>query len=231
MDGVRQPTARIEVGPRPLDPDRRWMVKMFGYMIEGAFSPVRVEVRMKPPCACDQEPPDQPDEIVWERRDCDCWPDPWPGAEHVPPGGMPIRLLRNLRVGDFAASWNEALSNAEKYDALDHPVEAVAEHLRAMVEATKQPKGRRGRAPGDGTVHLRRLAELDRGFRAGQTRNAIARRLKISTGTFQTALAWAHKQTPAVWTSLGPGRPGHLTDHGRVLVAAVEQQQQEGRSR
>ncbi len=221
---MRRP-AVVTLGPRPLDPDRRWMARVQAYEVDGDLWPIAVEIRMKAhPCAHDVEPADQPPEIEWERADCDCWPDALPGVEAVPSGGLPIRLLKGLRIRDFLRSYREAVSNLAQYVGLEHPNPAVAQHLSAMHEAVQRPLKTRGRPPAPPTLHLRRLAALSRAYDHGQTQEKAARDLGISAATLRATLAWGRAQQPPIWAPLGPGRAGQLTPHGRALVEAMDQQ-------
>ncbi len=219
---MRRDAVAVVLGPRPLDDARRWMARVLACQVEGELVPVSVEVRMKArPCGHDEEPADQPEAIIWERSSCDCWPDsPWPTAEAVPPGGLPVRLLKNLRMGDFLGSWRQTMANAEQYGMTDHPVAGVAEHLQALAEGAKRGPSTRGRPKADPRLHLQRLEALEETRATGETRATVARRLGISPQTLSTSLRWAKEQDPPVWTSLGQGRAGHLTPHGRALIAA-----------
>ena len=89
------------------------MVRANAYEVDGEVVPFSLEVRMKQggPCFHDAPPADQDPHIVWERADhCDCWPSAWPGAQSMPPGGLPVRLLRHLRLSDLVARHERAVA-------------------------------------------------------------------------------------------------------------------------
>lgn len=199
------------------------MARVLAYEVDGELWPVSVEVRLKAqPCGHDVEPAQQPSEIVWERSDvCDCWPVETPGTENVPPGGLPVRLLKNLRMTEFVELHRKAVRNQEKY-GLDHPVEAVERHLRAVAEAAERPRGGRGRPPAERSLHLQRLATLDDAYQAGKTQTTAARGLGISVQALRASVTWARQQNPPLWAALGVGRAGRLTSLGRAEIAALK---------
>ncbi len=210
------------------------MARVLAYEIDGELWPVSLEVRLKArPCGHDTEPPDQPHEIAWERSDfCDCWPeDVWADAEEVPSGGLPVRLLKNLRMREFVELHRQAVRNHEKYLGLEHPVEAVERHLSAVAEADKRPPVGRGRPQAERSLHLRRLAALHEAYQSGLTQERAARRLGISVQALRSTVTWARQQNPPLWTSPGTGRPGQLTASGRAEVGGFQAKQGRRRSR
>lgn len=211
------------------------MARVLAYEVDGELLPVSVEVRMKNgPCAHDEEPPDQSTGIEWERQGCNCWPGDddaserqetyWPNPDAVPAGGLPVRLLKNLRVTDFVTSYRQGVQTLAEHGALNSPNKAVAEHLRAIADAAKRPAVGRGRPKADPYVHLTRLAALDAAYASGKTQANAARSLGISAPTLQATLAWARQQDPPLWAALGRGRAGRLTPHGRAVVARAQKQ-------
>ena len=215
--------ARVTLGPVPLDGDRRWMARLFAYELAGELWPVSIEVRLKPdPCWHDAKPADQDATIIWERRDCDCWPaGRWPGTERVPPGGLPVRLLRNLHTGRLLSGYAASVENLRRFDAADHPHPAIARHYRAMQAAVERPPTQRGRPRADPRIHLERLAALDAAYADDKTQGAAARGLGIKPQTLRVSLEWARGQNPPLWTRSGRGRRGQLTQHGRALIEEV----------
>jgi len=217
--------ARVTLRPVSLDEDRRWMARVQAYEVAGELWPVTVEVRLKPtPCWHDVEPADQDPDIDWERSDsCDHWPDHlWPGVENVPAGGLPVRLLKNLRLGRLFGSYTEAVANLRRYVGTDHPDPRVTRHYRTITEAGQRPGKQRGRPRADPRLHLQRLAALDASYAGGLPQKAAARRLGIAPQTLRVSLEWARRQEPPVWTRSGRGRPGRLTPHGRALIEEMQ---------
>ncbi len=214
---------RVRLGPVPLDDDRRWMARLLAYEVAGELWPVSVEVRLKPGlCWHDAEPADQDPNIIWERRDCDCWPTTaWPGTERVPPGGLPVRLLKNLHTGQLFSGYAASIENLRRHGVGDHPHPAVTGHYRAMQAAAERPPKQRGRPKADPRTHLRRLDVLDAAYKNDQTQDAAARKLGIKPQTLRVSVEWARRQTPPLWTRSGRGRRGQLTPHGRALIEEV----------
>ncbi len=204
------------------------MVRARAYEVDGELWPVSIEVRLKPaPCWHDEAPPGLESHIVWERSTiCDCWPAvPWPGADAVPPGGMPLRTLRQLKLTDLTALHQGAVRNRARYVGTDHPRQEVAEHFQAILSNADQPVTRRGRPSLDLALRLARLAELDRAYAEGKTQTAAARSLGISPATLRATLEWARRQHPPLWTRSGRGRAGQLTQRGRQMIALSREQQ------
>ena len=209
--------AEVTLGPVALDEGRRWMARVLAYEVEGELWPVSMEVRLKAePCAHDREPQSQDKDIEWERQDCHCWPpSSWPPVDALPPGGMPVRLLKNLHLGRLVGSY---VSGADYM--VDHPDNRAAEHFQAVVTASEKPK-QRGRPRLDAQLHLRRLAELDAAYAVGLPQTAAARRLDIAPQTLRVSLEWGRRQDPPVWTRSGRGRPGRLTSHGHAAMQGL----------
>lgn len=198
------------------------MTRVTAYEVAGELWPVHVEVRLKPgPCWHDAEPASQDPSIVWERRDrCDCWPDePCPGVEHVPSGGFPVRLLRNLHMNQLLDAHANAVANRKtRFDVAGHPRPEVARHYRAIETAAERPAKQRGRPKAEPRLHLERLAALDRAYATNRPQDAAARKLGIAPQTLRASLEWARRQEPPLWTRSGRGRRGQLTPHGRALI-------------
>jgi len=197
------------------------MVRASAYEVDGELVPFSLEVRMKPgPCGHDERPADHDDEhIVWERADhCECWPAPWPGAQSMPPGGLPVRLLRHLRLSDLVARHERAVATRARSVGTGHPRREVAAHLEAVLSRTGQPASGRGRPTLKPAVHLSRLAVLDDGYAKGETQHWAARRLGLSSAALRVSLEWARSQEPPLWTRSGRGRPGRLTPAGQAVI-------------
>ena len=209
------------------------MVRASAYEIDGEVVPFSLEIRMKQgPCDHDERPADYDDEhIVWERADhCDHWPPAWPGAQSVPPGGLPVRLLRQLRLSDLVRRHTSAVATVAAHVGLDHPVPEVAEHFHAVAARTSSPNDRRhGRPNLDADVHLSRLAALDGAYAKGDTQTRAAHRLGLSAAAMRVSLAWARSQEPPLWTSSGRGRRGQLTTAGRKAIAGITTTQRKGK--
>lgn len=223
--------ARVVLGPIPLDPDRRWMVRASAYEVDGEVVPFSLEVRMKQdPCFHDAPPADQDPHIEWERADhCGCWPPAWPGAQSVPPGGLPVRLLRQLRLSDLVGRHEQAVATRAKDVGTGHPRREVTEHFEAVLSRTSRPASGRGRPSLEPAVHLSRLDVLDAAYAKGDTQTRAARRLRLSPAAMRVSLAWARSQEPPLWTSSGRGRRGQLTTAGRKAIDGTTTNQRKGK--
>lgn len=200
------------------------MALVLAYEVDGELWPVSVQVRLKAsPCWHDVEPQEGGDSsIEWSRQPCDCWPaSDWPAADSLPPGGLPVRLLKNVKIRDLITSYERAVANlAAAAGTLDHPRPEVARHFRAIADAAERPKSQRGRPRTALAVQLRRLELLDAAYRAGLTQRAAARRQHIGETALRATLKWARRQDPPLWTDPGQGRRGQLTTHGRSMISA-----------
>jgi len=202
------------------------MARANAYEVDGEVVPFSLEIRMKQgPCFHDTPPADQDPRIEWERADhCDCWPPAWPGAQSMPPGGLPVRLLRQLRLSDLVARHEQAVATRARYVGTGHPRREVAAHLEAVLSRTSQPASGRGRPTLEPAVHLRRLAVLDDAYAKGETQHRAARRLGLSSAALRVSLEWARSQEPPLWTRSGRGRPGRLTPIGQALIGDLPTQ-------
>lgn len=202
------------------------MARASAYEIDGEVVPFSLEVRMKAaPCFHDAKPADHDPRIGWRWGElCDCWPPAWPGAEAVPPGGLPVRLLRQLKLTDLVARHRTAVETLEQYVGTEHPRPEVVDHFRSVLTRTGQPPTGRGRPSLEPAEHLRRLAALDTAYADGQTQRSAARRLKLSAAALRVSLEWGRRQDPPLWTRSGRGRPGRLTSAGQAAVRQLPTQ-------
>lgn len=219
------------------------MCRIDSVEVDGVLWPVGLEVRLKQrPCHHDEPPPgavtratigdairdatgdggDSGDFMLWERRECDCWPPAgYVDPAAVPAGGLPARLLRRVRFADVRRRYRRAAV----FTAAAHGTPRVAtfEHLARVKAAAADDdrNGRRGpkqggRPPLPPELHLHRLSVLNAAYERGGKQETAARELGVSVATLRESLRWARARR--YWTAEGSARRGELTATGRQAI-------------
>ena len=230
---------RPGVGPFPLGDSPEWRWGAWGRVVDGAFWPWRLEVRLKSrPCHHDEPPAgwriiecdesgaplwatdddwDSPDgqPATWNRSECNCWETlTSPATRDIPPGGLTARTLRKLRLGNVDELVVEAARNDQLWE-LSHGHD-TKRRVDEVVAKAEVPRPGPGRLPMPRDEHLRRLAALEEGTQLGHKQERVARSLGLKISALRNTLRWARDE--GLWQRSGRGVAMGPTPQGKAAI-------------